>query len=92
MAPTLQDVSLLLGLPITGGATFPQESSDDWREDLLARFQGVLPPAVVAGYYVFPEAQRHDLSLRWLSQFRYVFDAVRIGSAALYINAPVNIL
>ena len=29
MAPTLQDVSLLLGLPIAGGAAFPQESPDD---------------------------------------------------------------
>ena len=70
MAPTLQDVSLLLGLPIAGGAAFPQEPPDNWREDLLGRFQGVLPPVLAAGYYVFPEAQRHGPPLRWLSQFR----------------------
>lgn len=38
MAPTLQDVSLLLGLPIVGGATFPHEPPDNWRGNLLARF------------------------------------------------------
>ena len=70
MAPTLQDVALLLGLPITGAPAFPPDAPVDWRDALLGRFQGVLVAEAAPPYYDFPERQRHGPPLRWLSQFR----------------------
>ena len=68
MTPTLQDVSLLLGLPIAGDAAFLPEAPAHWRADLLGRFEGVVPPA--ADHHVFGEAQTHGPTLRWLRQYR----------------------
>ena len=41
MAPTLQDVAMLLGLPITGDAVEPRVVPSTWLEDLEQRFAGV---------------------------------------------------
>ncbi|WVZ88034.1 hypothetical protein U9M48_034594 [Paspalum notatum var. saurae] len=41
MAPTLQDVAYLLGLPIAGDAVGPRVVSSTWRDDLELRFAGV---------------------------------------------------
>nr|AAX96542.1 Transposable element protein, putative [Oryza sativa Japonica Group]ABA93228.1 Transposable element protein, putative, MuDR [Oryza sativa Japonica Group] len=38
VAPTLQDVSYLLGLPLTGDAVGPVTTAVDWQDDLTARF------------------------------------------------------
>lgn len=55
MATTLQDVVLLLGLPITGTPVFPSDALAHWRDDLLSRFQGVLPADYAPPYYGFQE-------------------------------------
>ncbi|WVZ61673.1 hypothetical protein U9M48_011510 [Paspalum notatum var. saurae] len=41
MAPTLQDVTYLLGLPIVGDAVGPRVVPASWRDDLEVRFAGV---------------------------------------------------
>ena len=43
MAPTLQDVSYLLGLPLSGEPIGPLEAPDNWDTDMAARFQGINP-------------------------------------------------
>ena len=70
MTPTLQDVAMLLGLPIAGASAFPPDAPVNWRDDLLGRFQGVLAAGAAPPYHDFPERQRHGPPLRWLSQFR----------------------
>src|SRR3954464_7034304 len=38
MAPTLEDVSFLLGLPLAGSAIGPLEATSTWKNDMAARF------------------------------------------------------
>jgi hypothetical protein len=67
MAPTLQDVSALLGLPMAGEAVGPSEAPAQWRSDLDERFEGVLPP----GRYTFVATRSTSgPSLVWIRQFR----------------------
>jgi hypothetical protein len=47
MAPTLQDVSYLLGLPIAGEAVDPVAVPPFWRAELQERFAPANPPLVV---------------------------------------------
>jgi hypothetical protein len=47
MAPTLQDVSYLLGLPIAGEAVGPVAVPPFWRAELQQRFGPANPPLVV---------------------------------------------
>ena len=44
MAVTLQDVSLLLGLPLVDQAVAARAVDPDWRQVILQRFDGVLLP------------------------------------------------
>ena len=48
MTVTLQDVSMITGLPISGQAIVPPPKRDDWREYLSARF-GVEIPRTAGG-------------------------------------------
>lgn len=41
MAPTLQDVSFLLGLPLAGAAIGPLQAPANWVQDMALRFQGI---------------------------------------------------
>ena len=41
MAPTLEDVSLLLGLPLSGHAIGPLEAPADWQLGIAQRFVGI---------------------------------------------------
>lgn len=63
MAPALQDVSFLLGLPLAGQAIGPLEVRANWREEMLARFAG-LGPAEGA---VNLEPDAHGPRFLWLS-------------------------
>lgn len=65
MAPTLEDVSMLLGLPLAGRAVVPPVVLPTWRDDLLARFDGVLPMAGQVGFQ-----DRNGPTKGWLEQFR----------------------
>ena len=46
MAVTLQDVSLLLGLPHDGRAVAARAVGQHWRQEMLVRFAGVIEPDV----------------------------------------------
>ena len=62
MAPTLQDVTFLTGLPCTGSPMAAYDIPVTWRTDLLARFHDVLPPG--SGYMEF--SSLHGPTLRWI--------------------------
>jgi hypothetical protein len=66
MAPTLQDVSYLLGLPLAGQAIGPLEVPDNWREDMQARFAGLGPADGMVNLAPDPHGPR----FLWLSQFQ----------------------
>ena len=63
MAPTLQDVSYLLGLPLAGTAIGPLEASEYWRDEMQARFAAALP-----GVPHLPD-HAHGPRVSWLTQF-----------------------
>jgi hypothetical protein len=69
MAPTLQDVSYLLGLPLAGAAIGPLEAEPGWLASLQARFLAAVPTATVL------DNDRHGPRFRWLSQFQVTFTA-----------------
>lgn len=64
MAPTLEDVSYLLGLPLAGAVIGPLEAPHNWRDDMQARFAGVNPENPHLTY------DRHGPQLSWLSKFQ----------------------
>ena len=66
MAPTLQDVSYLLGLPLAGQAIGPLEVPDNWHEDMQARFAGLGPADGMVNLRPDP----HGPWFIWLSQFQ----------------------
>jgi len=64
MAPTLEDVSLLLGLPLAGHAIGPLEAPAGWQLDMAQRFGAVFPgvPALAS--------ERHGPKYDWLLRFQ----------------------
>jgi hypothetical protein len=64
MAPTLQDVSYLLGLLIAGEAVGPVAVPPFWRAELQERFAPANPPLLVN----VPDLPGHAKS--WVIQFR----------------------
>ena len=67
MAPTLQDVTYLLGLPCAGTAVSARDVPPTWREELLARFAGVQRNAHAVPYRTFNS--NHGPTKSWLLQF-----------------------
>jgi hypothetical protein len=68
MAPTLQDVSMLLGLPVSGRVVTPTaKPNKDWREHLLQRFRGVLPESPDKPYEF---VHSYGIPFSWLCQFK----------------------
>lgn len=70
MAPTLQDVSYLFALPIAGDAVCAPDVPGTWRDDILARFQGVVRRPGVPAYVPFGDEQHHGPTKKWLLQFK----------------------
>ena len=66
MAPTLQDVSYLLGLPLAGEAIGPLEAPANWAEDMANRFQGILPNVALN---MAQDIERHGPKYEWLHKF-----------------------
>ena len=64
MAPTLQDVSFLLGLPLAGAVVGPLQAPGNWRDEMQARFAGLHPENPLLEY------QRHGPRVSWLSKFQ----------------------
>ncbi|WVZ78443.1 hypothetical protein U9M48_026151 [Paspalum notatum var. saurae] len=68
MAPTLQDVSYLLGLPIAGTAVGPRVVPASWKDDLEIRFAGVDRLDDLGALEPHPNAR--GLAKAWLFQFK----------------------
>ena len=68
MTVTLQDVSMLTGLPIRGSPIGPSVIDLNWREDLAQRFQLVLPNQEVN--LNITANKRHGPQRQWLKLFR----------------------
>jgi hypothetical protein len=69
MAPTLQDVSYLLGLPLAGAAIGPLEAEPGWLASMQARFLATVPTATGL------DNNPHGPHFKWLSQFQVTFTA-----------------
>ena len=66
MTPTLQDVSLLLGLLCAGQPVATVDMPPTWCVELLARFVGVLRNHRAQPYREFAEHYTHGPSKKWL--------------------------
>ena len=64
MAPTLQDVSLLLGLPLAGHAIGPLEAPADWQLGIAQRFAGIYDRAPAL------TSDNHGPKYEWLLHFQ----------------------
>jgi hypothetical protein len=68
MAPTLQDVSYLLGLPLTDHPIGPLKATRNWAADLFARFNGV------RGDMAFSDIDSsHGPKYAWLREFQVYY-------------------
>jgi hypothetical protein len=68
MAPTLQDVSYLLGLPLAGHLIGPLNAPRNWAADLLARFNGV------RGGVAYPDIDSsYGPKYIWLKEFQVYY-------------------
>ncbi len=66
MAPTLEDVSLLLGLPLAGHVVEPLDAPAGWERALTQQFHGVFPDAPD------PVWEHHGSKYEWLLNFRVI--------------------
>uniref|UniRef100_A0A8I6WQ49 Aminotransferase-like plant mobile domain-containing protein n=1 Tax=Hordeum vulgare subsp. vulgare TaxID=112509 RepID=A0A8I6WQ49_HORVV len=64
MAPTLQDVSMLLGLPLAGNPIGPLADPPEWQTELGARFLNIYANAPVLA------SEPHGPKFDWLQKFR----------------------
>ena len=64
MAPTLEDVSYLLGLPLAGEPIGPLEAPDEWAVEIRERFTYLCDGAP---WY---EGEAHGPKLEWLNNFQ----------------------
>ncbi|WVZ62201.1 hypothetical protein U9M48_011974 [Paspalum notatum var. saurae] len=78
MAPTLQDVSYLLGLPLRGDAMGPTDVGQGWREDLLARFGRVQRSGTAPPYREFAPTHTGGPPNWWILQFKA--DDIGVGA------------
>ncbi|WVZ96672.1 hypothetical protein U9M48_042278 [Paspalum notatum var. saurae] len=72
MAPTLQDVSYLLGLPLRGDAMGPTDVGQGWREDLLDRFGRVERIGTAKPYREFAPTHTGGPPKWWILQFKFL--------------------
>nr|CAH68172.1 H0323C08.14 [Oryza sativa] len=69
MAPTLQDVSYLLGLPLVGAPVGPVDCVFGWKEDITARFEQVMRLPHLGPANTLPPYSTVGPSKAWLLQF-----------------------
>ena len=74
MAPTLQDVAFLLGLPLAGEAVGPMEPPQNWEAAMIERFAGLVPD------YVGYSGNSNGPKWTWLSQFQVSKDCCTTNS------------
>ena len=89
MTPTLQDVSMLLGLPIRGEVVGPLEPPLNWRADITQRFQQAFPDCGPC------EGNKHGPSFAWIQQFEvgeiYIYFYHNLTSLIAYIMLLLQI-
>ncbi|WVZ82407.1 hypothetical protein U9M48_029673 [Paspalum notatum var. saurae] len=87
MSPTLQDVSMILGLPLTGDPVGPRVITDDWMDDLQERFALVDRDPVHGPLTAHPHVAGPSKS--WLMQFRaeYLADDADDNSVSRSLEA-----
>ncbi|WVZ74593.1 hypothetical protein U9M48_022757 [Paspalum notatum var. saurae] len=78
MAPTLQDVSYLLGLPLRGDAMGHTDVGQGWRDDLLDRFGRVQHSSTAQAYREFAPTHTGGPPKWWILQFKA--DDIRVGA------------
>ncbi|WVZ69581.1 hypothetical protein U9M48_018349 [Paspalum notatum var. saurae] len=78
MAPILQDVSYLLGLPLRGDAMGPTDYGPGWRDDLLNRFGRVQRSPTSQAYKEFAPTHTGGPPKWWILQFKA--DDIRAGA------------
>ena len=66
MAPTLQDVSYLLGLPLAGEPIGPLDAPVGWHATMQARFAGVRE-----GVQALPD-RKNGPSVAWLGHYQVI--------------------
>ena len=64
MAPTLEDVSFLLGLPLAGSAIGPLEAPSTWQDDMKVRFADLYQRAPTFS------SEAHGPKYEWLQNFQ----------------------
>ena len=67
MAPTLQDVSYLLGLPLAGVPIGPVDPPANWAQEMAQRFFGIRDGALAFGH------DNHGPKFGWLEQYQVCF-------------------
>ncbi|WVZ54694.1 hypothetical protein U9M48_005456 [Paspalum notatum var. saurae] len=77
MAPTLQDVSYLLGLPLRGDAMGPTDVRQGWRDDLLDRFGRVQRSGTAQAYREFAPTHTGGPPKWWILQFKFAYAHVQ---------------
>ena len=70
MAPTLQDVAYLLGLPLVGPAVGPRVVPRAWLDDLEARFAPVQRVEAAGPLHPHPRGKVGGPARNWLLQFQ----------------------
>ena len=86
MAPTLQDVAMLLGLPITGDAVGPRVVPSTWLEDLEQRFAGVATTIDPEDFNEHPQSKGPSKSC--LLQFQVQLSTKRCVDAFYSFEIP----
>ena len=66
MAPTLQDVSYLLGLPLAGVPIGPVDAPENWAQEMAQRFYGIREGALEFTY------ENHGPKFDWCRTIRFV--------------------
>lgn len=70
VAPTLEDVAFLLGLPLDGDAVGPRVVQGAWLDDLEARFANVARRPDLEAVVAHPRGRQLGPQKSWLLQFQ----------------------
>ena len=87
MAPTLQDVAMLLGLPISGDAVGPRVVPSTWLDDLEERFANI-----DIAIDVEEHPKQHDLPSHGFCSSRYIPRFVMSNVRVMLLTSVVMVL
>ena len=86
MAPTLQDVSYLLGLPLAGDPIGPlREPPANWKLEMAQRFEGIIDEPMTED-----DSENHGPKVAWLLSYEvstiFIFCALLHASSYCWAN------